>query len=258
MIQINSDKCVGCGSCIPVCPFDSIELKEAKAQFKPEAWCIDCFHCAAACPQEAIFRQGQAASAGQIAPFSAGFGEELANLFKSRRSCRNFTAQPVPRQIIEEALSLTAWAPTGCNEQGLKWLVVNDQDKLAEFARIMAGKTAETLPQVAQMLAKGINMISGNASTLLVAYAENRPDRCFAQDAAIAAAYVELWLRTQGLSSCWSGFTMIGASRIPELKTRILGLAEDDQVLAALMVGYPQQQNYCNYPLRKPCSIKWI
>ncbi|GAF84966.1 unnamed protein product, partial [marine sediment metagenome] len=33
-IQIDLDKCTGCGNCIPYCPFDLIEIIDEKAQIR--------------------------------------------------------------------------------------------------------------------------------------------------------------------------------------------------------------------------------
>jgi len=40
-----------------------------------------------------------------------------------RRSVRNYTGEPVKREIILEALKAASWAPSGLNNQLLKFLL---------------------------------------------------------------------------------------------------------------------------------------
>jgi len=51
-IQIDLDKCVGCGICVPVCPFDLIEIIDEKAYIKEG--CTFCGACQEACDYDAI------------------------------------------------------------------------------------------------------------------------------------------------------------------------------------------------------------
>ena len=51
-INIDLEKCTGCGSCEPVCPFGIIEVVDEKAQVKEG--CNLCGACVEACPEDAI------------------------------------------------------------------------------------------------------------------------------------------------------------------------------------------------------------
>jgi len=52
-IQIDLDKCTGCGSCVAVCPFGLLEIVDDKVQLKEG--CTLCGACQEACDYEAIF-----------------------------------------------------------------------------------------------------------------------------------------------------------------------------------------------------------
>ncbi len=53
MLNINKDKCTGCGLCVKVCPFDAMKLIDEKA-FATES-CTLCGACIKVCPVDALF-----------------------------------------------------------------------------------------------------------------------------------------------------------------------------------------------------------
>lgn len=53
MPWINQDKCVGCGTCVDVCPVGAISMKNGKA-FIDQEKCTHCGKCLNVCPQKAI------------------------------------------------------------------------------------------------------------------------------------------------------------------------------------------------------------
>ena len=53
-LEINQDKCNGCGMCINVCPHNVIEMKNKKAVITDKNACMECGACQLNCPQNAI------------------------------------------------------------------------------------------------------------------------------------------------------------------------------------------------------------
>ena len=51
---VNEDKCIGCGTCIEVCPFKAVEKDEIGVAKINTALCKGCGVCAASCPEKAI------------------------------------------------------------------------------------------------------------------------------------------------------------------------------------------------------------
>ena len=50
---VNKDVCVGCGTCVDICPVGAISMVDGKAQIDKNV-CISCGACMGACPVNAI------------------------------------------------------------------------------------------------------------------------------------------------------------------------------------------------------------
>lgn len=53
-ITINSEKCVGCGECVDICPVEVYELQDEKSVAVNEEECMGCDSCVEVCEEEAI------------------------------------------------------------------------------------------------------------------------------------------------------------------------------------------------------------
>lgn len=50
--KINQEKCMKCGSCIPICPMNCISNKNGNIEINSEV-CISCGACNSVCPVDA-------------------------------------------------------------------------------------------------------------------------------------------------------------------------------------------------------------
>ena len=53
-IEIDTQKCIGCGDCVEICPADVLELQDGKSVPVHLTDCRGCGSCAAVCEQRAI------------------------------------------------------------------------------------------------------------------------------------------------------------------------------------------------------------
>ena len=53
-LELDKEKCIGCGMCSVVCPHGVLEVEERMAQIVDLDACIECGACAGNCPVEAL------------------------------------------------------------------------------------------------------------------------------------------------------------------------------------------------------------
>lgn len=64
----------------------------------------------------------------QSASESLARAEELLHELTARRSCRFFSAEPVPRDLIERVIGVAHTAPSGANRKPWRFVVVDDPE----------------------------------------------------------------------------------------------------------------------------------
>ena len=53
MVKVDPETCVGCETCVPVCPVEAISMVDEKAVIDQDK-CTECGTCIEECPVEAI------------------------------------------------------------------------------------------------------------------------------------------------------------------------------------------------------------
>ena len=128
---IESQCIIGCERCVAVCPSFVLDMVDEKSRVVRGEWCIGCGHCGAVCPSEAILYHAilpEKNPKGGETP--AASPEVLDLLIRERRSVRNYTADPVPKEILGEILDAGRYAPTGTNSQNVHYVVLTSPDQI--------------------------------------------------------------------------------------------------------------------------------
>jgi nitroreductase/NAD-dependent dihydropyrimidine dehydrogenase PreA subunit len=269
-ISIDTDKCHKDGLCALVCPTRLITMEGADGFPAPvaemEKICLDCGHCLAVCPHEALSLNG--VGPGQCAPLEGpGLSpEQLAAFLKGRRSIRRYKDQPLERSTIERLLDLARYAPSGHNLQPVNWLVISGRGQLDQLAGVVAQwmrYVVENHPEIAEpmhlarTLAKveaGEDLILRGAPHLAVAYGE-KDNRLAPTPCIIALAYLELAAHGLGLGACWAGYFNAAATTFPPMQ-EVLDLPQGMVSFGAMMLGRPQYR-YQRIPPRNPARVTW-
>ena len=76
-LNLNSEKCTGCGMCVKVCPHEVFLINNGKAYIIDKDSCMECGACSKNCPFSAIeVKSGVGCAAGVIAGKLTGTGPD--------------------------------------------------------------------------------------------------------------------------------------------------------------------------------------
>ncbi len=155
-------------------------------------------------------------------------------LAAARRSIRAFQDRPVERETLELCLEAARLAPSACNAQPWKFVVVDDPGLRARLAsEAFAGAYAmNQRPAAAPVL---VAVVSQRGSAL--AWVGNQVQGTVFRlvDIGISCEHFVLQAQELGLGTCWLGwFDMKAAGRL-------LGVPPGHRVEMFLSVGYPAE-----------------
>ncbi len=65
-LELDQEKCTGCGMCLVVCPHEVLVMNDGHAQIEERDACMECGACARNCPTEAITVQAGVGCAAAV------------------------------------------------------------------------------------------------------------------------------------------------------------------------------------------------
>ncbi|NLJ42808.1 MAG: NAD(P)H nitroreductase [Bacteroidales bacterium] len=158
-------------------------------------------------------------------------GKEMLELILRRQSDRKYSDRPVEEEKLERIIEAARMAPSACNAQPWKFVVVNDPEKLGRVAKAASAKVL------------GMNMFVEQAPVLIVIVRESPNFSSKAGglikskdyshiDIGIAAENICLQAAAEGLGSCILGW-------FDEKEVRsILGIPGSKRVELIISLGY--------------------
>lgn len=262
MVEINRATCTGCGLCAADCITQNIIISDGTATAKHD--CFLCGHCVAICPRNAVTISDYPMN--EVIEYNKATFElapvNFLNAIKFRRSVRDFTPQAIEQTKLERILEAGRYTETAVNYQDVRFTCVHSnlpkaKELIWQGWKNYIASLKESAPDRAILAQKYYDAYQTeprqdrlffNAPALMVISA-NIP-----LDGGLAAANMEMMAVAEGLGVLFDGYIVFAINHNP-LAKEWLGI-DDKQVVAAMLLGYPQITYQRTAP-RRPADIIW-
>lgn len=269
---IDRHACTLCGACVAICPVEVLTKAATEIDIDNDAnfGCIACGQCMMVCPESCISVTGRRLAPENIvnlpSPAEMATPDQLSALLLARRSIRSFTADEVPREIVDQVLAAAATAPMGIPPWEVGITVLHGQDKVAELARDTVISYRGFLKFMDNFAMKQLSRLFMKKSSwqrfqsfiiplarILVEGGERGKDYVFynapaalmfhvspygdSADAMIACTYAMLAAEALGLGTCMIGCSAPVVERRKDLLKKY-GLPEGNVPKIVLIMGY--------------------
>ena len=260
MVQINKEKCTGCGLCCNDCPSKIIELEYKKASIS-QPKCLRCGHCVAICPVNAVsIEEYDMSEVEEFGSEQLHLDQEvLLKSLKSRRSIRKYQKKRVEHEKIEKIIEAGRYTPTGSNKQDVSYIVVEKDISILENEGINIYKRLVKIGGFISRFIKlpidikSLNVKEGflfhGAPALILVISPN------VSNATLASMSMELMAEAQGLGTLYVGLFTRVANKNKKIRT-FLGLKKNEKIVQCIALGYPDVKYQRTTP-RKKADIKW-
>jgi nitroreductase len=148
---------------------------------------------------------------------------------RKRRSVRDYTGDPIPREDLEKIVDAGRWAPSGYNRQPWDFIVVTER------------ATIDKLKVVAHWMAK---------AGAVIAVALDPSSEFWLEDGAAAIENILIASTALGYGSCWlEGDTL----PLEEKFKTLLNVPEEKRLLTLIPIGVPTE-----WPTREKKSLEEV
>ena len=294
-IDIDKNRCNGCGICVRVCPARAFTIIKEKAELTGSCT-FACDHCAAACPQTAITVEFPEKEPFKFTSFNAGKPPEnrsnvsiaiLVDIMRARRSCRVYREKPINREILEDLVKIGLTAPSGTNSQKWTFTIIDSHPKMLAFGESIAtyykklnrlaefGWLRKLLKLCGQPeLDRYFKEYYDSIREALSQWYEQKEDRLFhganaailvgaepgascpQDDALLATQNILLAAETMGLGSCLIGFAVEALHRDRKIK-KTLKIPADETIYTVIALGYPAI-TFQRPASRRKVPVRWM
>jgi len=162
----------------------------------------------------------------------------LADLIERRRSVRTFLAKPVEREKIIKCLQAARLAPSACNAQPWKFIVVDDDDVRERMCRQAFGGVykmnafCREAPAIVVIISDRRRFLSAISRTFSAVGGALRRTKYYLMDIGIAGEHFVLQAEELGLGTCWIGWFNERAVK------RVLNIPRYEKIDALIALGY--------------------
>lgn len=168
----------------------------------------------------------------------------FTELLKKRESVRKYSARPVDNESIETIMEACRLAPSACNSQPWRFVVVTDPELKEQLARATYGKVLRfnrfvlEAPVIAALVAEPPNWLSKIGSSI-------KDKDFYLMDIGIVAEHFCLQAADLGIGSCMIGW--FDEDKVKEL----LHIPAKKRIPLLITLGYAEKENP-RKKIRKP------
>jgi ferredoxin len=271
MVEINQETCKRCGLCADACSAKIIMKVDGRYRVSPQPdWdCIECGLCMAVCPTKSIKVPSLKYEDMPTIPRGKVNFDSFYNMILPRRSIRSYKKDAVPKDVLKSITDAAATAPMGVPPSKVEVVVFDRRSDIESLLDNIAKGYEGFLSVMKNPIIRGIfRLVYGGATyhnfknhvvpaARIALDWRKRGRDCFSYDAPammlfhgsrfgesifedcwIAATYASLAAHFLGLGTCFIGMIPPIVDRDKKLKRR-LGIAEENRVIACLLLGYP-------------------
>lgn len=264
---VDAERCVQCGECVADCPVGVLELEGLPRVVNGSA-CIGCQHCLAVCPTAALSILG---ANPDLAPDLKGAFPEFRQmdmLLRGRRSVRRYKKQNVQPELLRQLLDAAWNAPTGVNNLGVLFTVIDDMEHMEAFRaevyarldELVFGEKRVEHPAMSylgwaakQRRKSGADVIFRGAPHMLIASSASAGP-CPKEDCLIALSNFDLIAQAAGVGTVWNGMLKWAVADILPGLREGLGIPEDHVIGYGMAFGLPDVR-YHRTVLRGPARV---
>lgn len=190
------------------------------------------------------------------------FSNLVLETIYSRRSVRKFNGDSVSDEVVGEILRAGTYAPSGCNRQPWRFIVVRNRDKIRKFgmrARQLFVKYNRPSPAPdcgvwADLADPEMEVFYG--APLLVLIFSSWDGVTPVRDCSLAAENMMLAASSLGVGSCYVG---LGQALSVDRDFLVeIGAPADHKLVAPLIFGYPAEKNLPTPVRNNDVILKWI
>jgi nitroreductase len=177
--------------------------------------------------------------------------EPFINLVKRRTSCRSYDPKPIPKEHLELLLEAARLAPSACNKQPWRFVVVQDESVRMRLIgeALLAGIPMKWAAHAGAIIALGMEK---SAITHKIAPKISGVDYPLL-DLGIAGEHLVLQAEALGLGTCWIGWIR------PKEVRRIVGWPRSIEPVSLITVGWPSSADRKSRPrLCMEDIARWI
>ncbi len=157
------------------------------------------------------------------------------DLIQKRRSVRRYADRPIPRADLLKCIEAARLAPSACNSQPWKFIVIDEPELKGRVAeKIFSGVYA--MNKFAKAAPVLVAVVSEKMKFLATVGSQVRDTRYYLIDIGIACEHFILQAQELGVGSCWIGWFNEKALK-KELK-----LPNDKKVDIVIALGYPPEE----------------